>query len=392
MKAYRGARRLGLVAALGAAFALGGCGTVSSLTHGKPIDYKSAGTLPSLEVPPDLTAPTPSDRYDVPAIGTSSSATLSGYQAERKEQAGEVGNSDVLPKVAHMRIERDGTERWLVVSNETPEQLWPLIKDFWQENGFLIKTEIPAAGVMETDWAENRAKIPQDLIRRTLGKLVGELYSTPERDKFRTRLEHTPDGKGTEIYISHRGMQEVYVGSPSQNPDQPLDRTMWEPRPPDPGLEAEFLRRLMVRLGADKEQVKEAAVSAPRKVRAELKPDVGGTEMIEVLEPFDRAWRRVGLALDRVGFTVQDQNREKGLYYVRYADPEAEMDKATKPSLLSRLAFWRSNSDKAKPEQYQVQVKQVNDNSQIRVLNKDGVAEKSETASKILALLNAQLK
>lgn len=392
MKAHRGARRLGLVAALGAAFALGGCGTVSSLTHGKPIDYKSAGTLPSLEVPPDLTAPTPSDRYDVPAIEHGSSATLSGYQAERKEQAGQAGSGDVLPKVANMRIERDGTERWLVVSNETPEQLWPLIKDFWQENGFLIKTEIPAAGVMETDWAENRAKIPQDLIRRTLGKLVGQLYSTPERDKFRTRLEHTPDGKGTEIYISHRGMQEVYVGNPSQNPDQPLDRTMWEPRPPDPGLEAEFLRRLMVRLGADKEQVKQMVASAPRKVRAELKPDVGGTEMIEVLEPFDRAWRRVGLALDRVGFTVQDQNREKGLYYVRYADPEAEMDQKAKPGLLSRLAFWRSSSDKAKPEQYQVQVKQVNDSSQVRVLNKDGVAEKSDTAGKILALLNDQLK
>ncbi len=385
MKAHRTAWRLALGAALAAAFALGGCSSVDSLTQGKPIDYKSAGTLPSLEVPPDLTAPTPSDRYDVPAIGASSSATLSGYKAERKDQAGQVGGGDVLPKVTNMRIERDGTERWLVVSNETPEQLWPLIKDFWQENGFLIKTEIPAAGVMETDWAENRAKIPQDFIHKALGKLLDQLYSTPERDMFRTRLEHTPNGKGTEVYISHRGMYEVYV-------NEGQSQTMWEPRPSDPGLEAEFLRRLMVRLGATQEKAKEMMASAPQKVRAEIKGSANGGEMIKVLEPFDRAWRRVGLALDRVGFTVQDENREKGLYYVRYADPEAEMDQNGKRSFLSRLAFWRSSSDKAKPEQYQVQVKQVADNSEVRVLDNQGVPDHSETARKILGLLHEQLK
>ncbi|MDA8107424.1 MAG: outer membrane protein assembly factor BamC [Betaproteobacteria bacterium] len=389
MRAARSAarcRRLGLLAILGAAFAIGGCSTVDNLTHGKAIDYKSAGTLPPLEIPPDLTAPTPNDRYEVPSPG---GTTLSGYQAEHKEQAAQIGNGDVLPKVAHMHIVRDGTERWLVVDNETPEQLWPQIKDFWQQNGFLIKTEIPSAGVMETDWAENRAKIPQDFIRRTLGKLVDQLYSTSERDKFRTRLEPTAGGKGTDVYITHRGMQEVYVGN--TNVDQPLSETRWEPRPSDPGLEAEFLRRLMVRLGASQEKAKEMIAAAPEKARAEMKQMPDGGEMIEVLEPFDRAWRRVGIALDRVGFTVQDQNREKGLYYVRYADPEAGIEKS-KGGLLSHLAFWRSSPDKGKPEQYQVQVKQVADNSQVLVLNDRGVADRSETARKILALLHDQLK
>lgn len=379
-------RRLGLVVLAGAAFGLGGCSTVSELTQGKQIDYKSAGTLPPLEIPPDLTAPTTSDRFAMPSSG---GTTLSGYQAERKDQAAQIGNGAVLPTVAHMQIVRDGSERWLVVDNETPQQLWPQVKDFWQQNGFLIKTEIPAAGVMETDWAENRANIPQDFIRRSLGKLFDQLYSTPERDKFRTRLERTPDGKGTEIYVSHRGMKEVYVGS--SNEAEPVNETRWEPRPSDPGLEAEFLRRLMVRLGASQEKAKEMIAAAPEKTRAEMKQAANGGEMIEVLEPFDRAWRRVGLALDRVGFTVQDQNREKGLYYVRYADPEAASGNS-KGGFLSRLAFWRSNSDKAKPEQYQVQVKQVDDNSQVVVLNDRGAADHSETARKILALLHDQLK
>jgi outer membrane protein assembly factor BamC len=381
----RSPRMLGFVAALAAALAIGGCSTVEDMSHGKPIDYQSAQTLPPLDIPPDLTTPTPNNRYEVPgAAGGASSATLSGFKAEQKSLANT--NGEVLPQVANMQVVRDGTERWLVVDNETPAQLWPKVKDFWQANGFLIKTEIPAAGVMETDWAENRANIPQDFLRKWISKLTDQLYSSPTRDMFRTRLEPTANGKGTDIYIAHRGMQEVYT---STDPGATVARTAWEPRPPDPGLEAEFLRRLMVTLGASEQQAKEMVAHAEtQKPRAEIKRGPNGAEMIEVPEPFDRAWRRVGIALDRVGFTVQDQNREKGLYYVRYADPDVEPEKK---SFFSKLAFWHS-PDKSKPEQYQVQVKQVADNSQVSVLNEHGVTDDSETAHKIIALLNGQLK
>lgn len=378
-------RLLGLAAMLAAALAVGGCSTMEELSHGKPIDYKSAGTLPPLDIPPDLTAPTPDNRYDMPgAAGGASSATLSGFKAERKSLAQSSG--ELLPKVPNMRVVRDGTERWLVVENETPKQLWPKIKDFWQSNGFLIKTEIPSAGVMQTDWAENRANIPQSFLRKWIGKLTDQLYSTPERDLFRTRLEPTANGKGTDVYITHRGMKEVYIGT--NDPDATVPQTKWEPRAPDPGLEAEFLRRLMVSLGETEQKAKELVAAAPQKARAELKQGPNGTEMIEVPEPFDRAWRRVGIALDRVGFTVQDQNRAKGLYYVRYDDPDAQH---SKPGFLSKLAFWRS-PEKPKPEQYQVQVKQVADNSLVTVLDDHGASDNSETAHKIIALLHGQLK
>ncbi len=378
--------RLGLTAiALAAAAALGGCSTIQDTLAGPKIDYKSAGTLPPLEIPPDLTSPARDNRYVVPETGRST-ATFSGYQAERREQA-KTGNTSVLPQVEEMRIERSGTQRWLVVQ-QPPEKLWPLVKDFWQENGFLIKVEVPEAGVMETDWAENRAKIPQDFIRETLGKVLDQLWSTAERDKFRTRLERTPDGKGTEIYVSHRGMEEVFT-SPNE------DRTAWKPRDTDPGLEAEFLRRLMVRLGGQEEKAKQlAGASTTMQLRAELKKGGDGAETLRVFEPFDRAWRRVGLALDRVGFTVEDRDRQKGMYFVRYADPEADMDRKDrdKPGLLSRLAFWRSSDPKVKAEQYRVQVKQDADGSQVQVLDKDGGPESSATTRRILALLHEQLK
>ncbi|HXM81186.1 MAG TPA: outer membrane protein assembly factor BamC [Burkholderiales bacterium] len=372
----------------GAVILLGGCSTAGELFSSK-VDYKSAGTLPTLEVPPDLTAPARDTRYVVPETGKSS-ATLSGYQAERREQ-NRAGNTAVLPQVERMRIERAGAERWLVVQDQIPEKLWPVVKDFWQENGFLIKTEVPEAGVLETDWAENRANIPEGGIRSLLGKFTGAVYSTAERDKFRIRLDRTPDGKGSEIYISHRGMVEVYTTP--RDVAGTTGQTAWQPRPSDSGLEAEFLRRLMVRLGAQEEKAKALAASdaAPMQSRAEIKRGGDGAELLRVYEPFDRAWRRVGLALDRVGFTVEDRDRQKGLYFVRYADPEAEMEKKDRDrGFLARI--FGSSDPKTKAEHYRVEVKQDADGSLVNVFNKDGGAESSRTAQRILALLHEQLK
>jgi len=365
-------RRLALAALL----FLAGCGVNEMLS--KPVDYKSAGKqqLPTLEVPPDLTTPARDSRYVMPETGKQS-ATLSGYQAERQEQA--KNTNAVLPQPDRMRVERAGSERWLVVQGDPPEKLWPLVKDFWQENGFILALDLPEAGVMETDWAENRAKIPQDFIRNFLGKILDSVYSTSERDKFRTRLERTADGKGTEIYISHRGMQEVYENN------RTVDKTVWQPRDPDPGLEAEFLRRLMVRLGTQDEKARQIAAN-PLSVekRAELAGD-----SLKLFEPFDRAWRRVGLALDRVGFTVEDRDRQQGLYFVRYADPDAAAGKKDDRGFISRLL---NRDSKVKAEQYRVVVKQNPDGSQVNVFNKDGGSDSTGTAKRILTLLLEQLK
>jgi len=323
--------RSGLAAAL-AALLLAGCVTEESLT-GK-VDYKSTVVLPSLEVPPDLTSPARDNRYIIPETGKTT-ATYSGYEAERREQRNPAGGA-VLPEFDKLRIERAGTQRWLVVE-DPPEKIWPVVKDFWQENGFLVKLELPEAGVMETDWAENRANIPQGGVRGLLGYVLDQIYSTSERDKFRTRLDRVADGKGTEVFISHRGMQEVYTTMRDPQSNAPGD-TAWQPRPSDPDLEAEFLRRLMVRLGAQNERAKTlVAVGAPA-AQAELKKLADGNEALMLADPFDRAWRRVGLALDRVGFTVEDRDRQKGLYFVRYADPESEMAQKSWPSGAPRRA------------------------------------------------------
>ncbi len=372
-----------LVAAL--AIVLTGCG--GSIVESKKIDYKTSGKLPPLDIPPDLTQPTRDDRYAVPDSGSKGSASFSTYAGERGGQSRTSTATEVLPQVDKMRVERSGNQRWLVVSGTSPDKLWPVIKEFWQEIGFIVNVETPAAGVMETDWAENRAKLPQDGIRSALGKVLDSLYSTAERDKFRTRLEKSAEAGATEVYISHRGMYEVYV-------TEGKDQTRWEPRAADAELEAEMLRRLMVRLGATEAQSKtQAAKAVVVEEKAKLSRAADGSGALEMQEGFDRAWRRVGLALDRVGFTVEDRDRAQGMYFVRYVDPEPTMDKDKKGGFASKLMFWKSDTPKVDPNaRYSVHVKGSGTASTVQVLTREGGVDKSETSKKILGLLHEQLK
>jgi outer membrane protein assembly factor BamC len=382
-----GQRAATIAAPLAAAALVAGCSMFGEVFGSKKVDYKSAAKLPSLEVPPDLTRPSGDNRYAVPEVNPSGTATFSQYNAERQGVRSSA-TSDVLPTSDKIRVVREGNARYILVP-EPADKVWPVVRDFWQENGFLLTVELPDAGVMETDWAENRAKLPQDAIRNALGKLLDQVYSTGERDKFRTRLERTADGKSTEIYISHRGMVEQLTGRSGQ-----YDSSMWQPRPPDPELEAEFIGRLMVKLGAEEQRSRaQAAARGGRgEERAKIVTASGGGQALTVNEPFDRAWRRVGLALDRVGFTVEDRDRSKGVYFVRYVDPDKDGGTKSGGGFLSKLAFWRSASEPAKAEQYRVSVQPGSDTSQVMVLNKDGAPDTGSTSKRILSLLYDQLK
>jgi outer membrane protein assembly factor BamC len=370
------------VASLGLALALIGCGT--TVIQSKKIDYKSQGkkTTP-LEVPPDLTAPTQDDRYAVPDLQGKAPTKYSDYSKDR-EAAPEKTAGNILPTSTKVRVERAGSQRWLVV-NAGADEVWPAVKEFWNELGFIINVERPEAGVMETDWAENRAKIAEGGIRKWVSKVLDDAYSTPERDKFRTRIERSADKAGTEIYISHRGMYEVYVS-------EGKSQTKWQPRPADPELEAEMLQRLMAKFNADDARAAQTEVSAKGEAKARIAAGASGVNELTVVDGFERAWRRVGLALDRIGFTVEDRDRSKGLYFVRYVEPNADKTES-KGGLLSRLAFWRKNDTKAQQgAQYRIQLAQAGDLTQVAVQNSAGAPEKSDATNRILKLLYDQLK
>ncbi|AGX86307.1 lipoprotein-34 [Candidatus Symbiobacter mobilis CR] len=336
------------------------------------VDYRSATQAPPLEVPPDLTRPSTRTPYVVGGAAVTATGFLAGRASAPQAPVGALDLGTV-------RMGREGSQRWLSVALPA-NKLWDDLKDFWQEHGFVLVTDRPDLGIMETDWAENRAKLPQDFLRNALGKVLDGLYSTGERDRFRTRLEANPQG-GTDIFITHRGMVEVY--STAQK-----DQTVWQPRAADPELEAEFLRRFMVRLGMSAEQAQTAltpeVIAKQGGVRVR---DAEGAVVLEMDEDFDKAWRRVGLTLDRTNFTVEDRDRAKGIYYVRYVAPKAEGKDA---GFFGSL--FRSKPLQPEPQQYQIVVAAESQRCVVSVLRADGSSAAMEDAQRIIALLAQDLR
>ena len=341
--------------------------------EGDKIDYKSASKGSTLEVPPDLTQLSRDSRYALPAGSVSAAAMQAGQAAQP------TGTSNTAAMtLGDVRIERDGNQRWLVVSRPA-DKLWEPVREFWVESGFTLAQAQANVGIMETDWAENRAKLPQDFIRSTLGKLLESLYSTGERDKFRTRLERGANGT-TEIYITHRGMIEVFSNITK-------DSTVWQPRPSDPELETEFLRRLMVKLGVSQEQSK-AVVAAPAlRTPSARMATLNGIPVVQIDEGFDRAWRRVGLALDRTGFTVEDRNRNEGTYFVRYVAPNADKKE---PGFFGKL--FSGSSAATPPLKFRIVVRSAGEATTVSVLNAAGAPESSANAERIVRVIADDLK
>lgn len=352
----------------------------SSVTTNDTVDYKSAGAVrgPNLAYPPDLITAQADRRY----IVQDGSATMSEYNAAVKNSV--QARKNVMTGIPGMRIARDGERRWLVVEKPATD-LYPQIKDFWQENGFLLVVDSPSTGIMETDWAENRSKIPQDFIRSTLGKAIDSLYDTGERDKYKTRLEVSKPGE-TEIYITQRGAIEKCA---TDNTGSCIT-TIWTARPNDPELEAVFLARLMERLGMTQEQAKAqvAVPLGPKTPKAMLVQEGVNTAHIEMAASFDRAWRDTGLALDRSNFTVEDRNRANGIYYVRYVNPKELGD--TK-GFFTNL-FSSKDDSNLKAKKYLVVVKSTGANSsRVYVQNAEGKPENTPAGLQLLTLLTEQL-
>ena len=362
------------ISVTGLALALAAC---SMPKTGGDIEYKSARRGNPLEVPPDLTRMGTDGRYNVPT-----SASALAYSTEQ-QGAGKTA-ATALNAVGDVQIKRDGNQRWLVVSR-APAQLWEPVKTFWEDNGFALAVEDKKIGVMETDWAENRANIPLDPIREILGKALDSLYSTGRLDRFRTRLEANASG-GTDIFVSQRGMEEIYTS-------RDRSTTSWQPRANDPGLEDEFLRRMMIALGVPKEradsmlqQSKAAGAAVAAQAHAAVQYNTAaGT--VALAEDFDRAWRRVGLSLDRSGFTVEDRDRTSGTYYVRYVPFVAE-----KKSSKSWLGNLFGRKAEVKPVRYRVQVQNQGAGTVVRVLTENGQPAGAEDSSRILKVLSDDLR
>ncbi|CAN7273073.1 outer membrane protein assembly factor BamC [Caballeronia sp. dw_19] len=360
---------------IGTLISLAGCDTLNDWLAPDRVNYKGAETAPTLAVPSDLSTADISQRYAAPPKLN----TLGGAAPRALTPAGNATVGVPTPQDPFgMHVERDGDRRWLVVDGRSPDQLWPQLQEFWEENGFTLKTDAAATGIMTTDWAENRANIPDDWFRKSIGKLVDFAYSSGTRDQFRTLVERGSSGS-TDISISHSAMEEMLTG-------QDKTSSKWVERPRNPALEAAFLAKLMEKFGLTDAQAKQLLTDAtPATATASVDP-TGGPSTLDLSEPFDSAWLRVGLALDRTNFTVDNRDRAKGLYYVRFSD---SMQELKKDGLLGK--FFGGGAPKPSRE-FMVNVRPKADTiTEIAVVDANGSVDTSTDAQRIVALLHAQL-
>jgi outer membrane protein assembly factor BamC len=365
---------------------MSGCSTLDSWMSGDKVDYRSQGAQTAgLDVPPDLTQ---LQRDSRPATGAVVSAAALQGRTDTAGAASSSGlNDNSSPKVAvqslgKVRIERHGQQRWLSTP-QSPEQVWPQLQAFWKERKFVLAVNQAEAGVMETEWTANLDAAPKEGLRGALNRVLGSLASSGERDKFRLRIERAPQG-GSEVYLTHRGLVEVFS-------NEQKDATSWQPRPADPQIEAQMLSQLMAKLAGVSEDSAKAAVEQAADVPARARPlSEASKASLQVDDAFEGAWRRVGAALDRGGFTVEDQDRDQGLYFVRYVDSQAAPEK--KPGLLSRL-FNRGQKEAQTQQRYRVWVQAAGAaSSKVSVLNAQGALDGTPTGQRIAALLLDDLK
>ena len=379
--------KLTLTLLAGSLIVLQGCGSFRADDYlpDKKVEYKKSDQVGNnLELPPDLTnSNVGSDLYIPSASGTT---TYSEFLGEKSiaSQRGPVANASVLPKVDNIVLKREGDDRWLVIQS-TPQIVWPNVVSFWQENGILLLEQDPTVGVMKTGWLENRADIDSDFITRNIRKVFDGLYSAATRDQYRVRLEEGDEAGTTELYLTHFGMQEEI----ETNTANEGERSIWVSRGSDPGLEAEMLRRLMIHLGVKEQRAQNlvAKQAGDKRKRSQLIRNASETKLL-IEESFARSWRLTGLALDRVGFAVEDRDRSKGIYYVRYNDPMADVP--TDEGWLSRLKFWGGN-DEALDDRYQIAVI-PGARTEVYVLSEQGEKLATETAARILTLISEQIQ
>ena len=391
---------------------LGGCTVVGDWFGSASTDYKGASkrTQP-LEVPPDLTQLQRDSRY-LPQGGVVAASDLSkpGTPAAAAPAAVVASPEVALAAAGNLHIERAGDRRWLSTS-DAPEKVLPKVRDYWLANGFKLIVDEPKTGILETDWKQKTTRMPGGMITNFLNSIVDSLSDSGFRDRYRTRIERRADG-GTEIYLTHFGAAEETTGK--QTSTQDID-VKWVARPADPGMEAEQLSRLMLALaGVDDTNLavvksadaQDASASGPsRNVPSAILPATGtGANgaararivtgqpgaTLQVDDNFDRSWRRIGLALDHGGFTVEDRDRAQGLYYVRFTD--AKEAAREEPGFFSKITSFFGANNASPVGKYRISIKAPADTATISVLNDQGQPDNSENAQRIVGLLLDELK
>jgi outer membrane protein assembly factor BamC len=352
-------------------FSLSGCNMFGSKPESSP-----ATTRAALEIPPDLARPAGDDLAAVPPGGT---AAYSDYTAKTPAAAStavapaDAKATPAVPASSNVRLERDGSQRWLVVQ-QAPDQVMERVRGHLASRNLELAIDDPKSGIFETKWEKRKVKLGTNALTRAFASL----QSTGLRDKFRIRVEPGREAGTSEVYVSHLGLEEVLTGNIDSGPG-----STWQPRATDLQAEAEFLSALMTSFGMSeqvaKDQVGKAATGSAVKVKDGL---------LLQQQDMDQAWRRVGQALDRSAFAIEDRDRARGVYYVY----DRSAAGAAKKNTLFGGWLTLGESTEVIEERLQVALTAAEGGIGLKVLNVKGERPESKNGERLLEYLQQQLQ
>ena len=324
-------RAVGLASSGGAGRLLEHRGMLRRRQGRLPLDVSTRTT--GLEVPPDLTQLAKDTRYQPSTSGVISASTFQTAPALRpalrprlppacgapaapargRRRRGRDDADDRADAVGSFKIERLGNDRWLSTTL-TPEQVYP-------------------AGAHLLEGQRLQPRPGPSGSRRARDRLGRE----PRQAAAATSSAHRSASCSRTAYSDQRARQVPHPGRaharPAATSTSPIaawkrstsasarSRTVWQPRPADPSARGRVPvppdgRSSAPRTRKPRRSPPPRPTAPPRgarrRARARARPTGRRRRPCRLDDGFDRAWRRVGLALDRSGFTVEDRDRGPG--------------------------------------------------------------------------------
>jgi len=305
------------------------------------INYYSDKSVTSLEVPPDLTQPSYENSFRLSELVTdveSNTINLTNKEIEKKEEK-------VFVTPADIKVKKSGNRRWLIV-NKKPQVVWDLSRQFLKENGFVIKKSNKKTGIMETDFLENKPKIPSKslgVIRSFLEEIDNVSYTLPIVDSYKVRIEPLDSGNKSEVHLSIFSMAEVISGTGKD------ETTFWQASEKNYALETEMLYSLMLYLGGDSANARERIVNAQEegKITVSLDDGLNGYAKLQFRLNMIDAWDNISWALSDLNVILEDKDIKEKTFYIRVARTS---DKGIMSKIFGEDAIFNT---------YQLQLKEI---------------------------------
>lgn len=350
------------------------CSTVDSfMDTSNRINYQNNKAVKVLDFPPDLTAPEYDMAFTIPVDGVVRASNINNLTNSYTVDGRQIS---VLPKSTKIKSGRIGNIHWIDV-NTPAEKLWPKLREFWRSVGIAVKRDEPRIGIMETEWAENRAGLPMDWFRKALNSALQGAFDAGTRDRYRIRVEK-PTDQTTRVFLTHKGAEKIVNGSAAG----------WELRPANHELEAELLNRLKAFLQGDGNAAKSSLVTSSATPSSSLASLVTqeGHKVLQVHDNYKRAWVLTGVMLDRIGLVVEKRNQAAGIYVVTYRGDDQD---TVKRGFFSRI-FGGRKTILIKGQEYQVHVQDAGKLSNVRITDEEGKPLADKQATQVLSRLKKE--